>query len=226
MPHVTVDIKTCCSQQSSTDMYVIFIFDYISSSFFHEIFKSFLHRGPNDHLHTRGLSAKLYFRIYHFQCALFALAANQRCLVPLHMCCVRYWSSATSPTSKPRSTFVFFVDCINLKSFLRRKILAAFQTKLVSADFLSLAHLLRFHGTKPLWQCFGRGFLKAAMKMISSRCLWGERIDWEELVINNMTMKLAKSSFQKEIVQILWYPLSSSSSNQMSLCQKALQRTT
>ena len=119
-----------------------------------------------------------------------------------------------------------FVDCINPKSFLRRKILAAFQTKLVSADFLSLAHPLCFHGTKPLWLCLGRGFLKAAMKMISSRYLWGEKIHWEELVINKLTMKLAKSSFQKEIVQILWYPLSSSSSNQMSLCQKALQRTT
>ena len=40
MPHITVDIKTCCSRQSSTDMYVIYIFEYISSSFFHEIFKS------------------------------------------------------------------------------------------------------------------------------------------------------------------------------------------
>ena len=31
-----------CSRQSSTDMYVIYIFEYISSSFFHEIFKSII----------------------------------------------------------------------------------------------------------------------------------------------------------------------------------------
>ena len=51
---------------------------------------------------------QIYYCIY--ECTSFS--ANQRCLVLLDMCCVRYWSSATSPTSKPRSTFVFFVDCM------------------------------------------------------------------------------------------------------------------
>ena len=201
MPHMTVDIKTCCSRQSSTDMYVIYIFEYISSSFFHEIFKSnIVFTNVPFSVQTKDA----------WSLSTYAMCAAGHLL--LH------------PHQSPGQHLCFF-DCIKPKSFLCRKILAAYQTKLVSADLLSLARQLRFHGTKPLWLCLGRVFLKAAMKMISSRCLWGERIDWEELVINNMTMKLAKSSFQKQIVQVLWYPLSLSSSNQMILCQKALQRT-
>ena len=141
MPHVTVDIKTCCSQQSSTDMYVIFIFDYISSSFFHEIFKSII-VFTNVPVSVQTKDAWSFCTC--------AVCATGHLLLHPHQ----------SPGQ--HSCFLLTV-CINPKSFLCRKSLVAFQTKLVSADFLSLAHLLCFHGTKPLWLCLGRTFLKAAM---------------------------------------------------------------
>ena len=102
--------------------------------------------------------------MYHFQCKpkMHGPCAHVLC-APLAIC---YFTHI-----KAQVNICVFFDCMNPKSFLRRNILAAFQTKLVSADFLSLAHPLCFHGTKPLWLCLGRGFLKAAMKMISSQYL-------------------------------------------------------